>query len=67
MMMNFAVPRLESIEQRGFLIKPLLLKRSPGFLKVSVNDSGMRDGDSHYGAVSHSFAECLLQRELGKC
>lgn len=40
MIMNLAVPRLARIEQRGFLIKPLLLKRSPGFLKMSVMTQG---------------------------
>lgn len=67
MIMNLAVPRLERIEQRGFLLKLLLLKRSSGFLKMSANDWGMWDGDSHLGAVSHSLAECLLQHELGEC
>lgn len=47
MIMNLAVPRLDGKEQRRFLIKPFLLKRSPSFLKMSVNDSGMWDGDSH--------------------
>jgi len=67
MIMNLAVPRLERTEQRGFLTKQLLLTRSPGCLKMPVNDSGMWDGDSRWGAVSHSLAECLLQHKLGKC
>lgn len=68
MIMNLAVPRLEIIEQRGSLIELLLLlKRSPGFLKMPANDSGMWDGESHWGAVSHSLAERLLQHELRKC